>query len=197
MPERSGWEILGQLKALPATCAIPVIITSVIDEQSSGLLRSADGYLVKPITREQLRDALFGLAPKSASMPVAEASLAQTRILLAEDNEVNLDVIRDYLEAKGFAVLTARNGIEAITHAEQQRPDLILMDIQMPELDGISAIKQLRGGAKCVTTPIIALTALAMPGDRERCLAAGADAYLTKPVSLRELVASINQLLGG
>ena len=85
----------------------------------------------------------------------------------------------------------------AIEIAQSQHPDVILMDIQMPDLDGYAAIGQLRQIPECATMPIIALTALAMPLDRQKCLDAGADRYVTKPVKLSQLVATIEQLLHG
>jgi PAS domain S-box-containing protein len=116
-------------------------------------------------------------------------------ILIAEDNETNLTTITDYLVVKGYQVVVARNGIEAIAQIQAVQPALILMDIQMPEMDGLEAIQIIRRQESLPYIPIIALTALAMPGDRERCLAAGADEYLSKPVSLKELVATINEQL--
>jgi PAS domain S-box-containing protein len=107
------------------------------------------------------------------------------RILLAEDNEDNIDTVVDYLTALNYAVDVARNGADAVRHAMEAAPDLILMDIQMPEVDGLEAIRRIRDNGCAV--PIIALTALAMPGDRERCLKAGADEYVSKPVNLRTL----------
>jgi CheY-like chemotaxis protein len=95
--------------------------------------------------------------------------------------------MQDYLEAKGCCVVVAHDGHEAIAQVQQQRPDLILMDIQMPNMDGLEATRRLRSDVRTADIPVIALTALAMPGDRERCLEAGADAYLSKPVRLREL----------
>lgn len=112
----------------------------------------------------------------------------QPVILLAEDNPDNGVTLMSYLQAKGFHILLARDGIEAIDLARSHLPHLILMDIQMPRLNGIQAIDALRRYAETAQIPIFALTALAMLGDRERCLAAGADEYLTKPVSLNHLV---------
>lgn len=100
-----------------------------------------------------------------------------------------------YLEAHDFQVMLARNGLEAIQMAKQHQPDLILMDIQMPELDGLAAIQQIRADATIRNLPIIALTALAMPGDLERCLAAGANNYLAKPVRLKQLLEIMTQHL--
>jgi signal transduction histidine kinase/CheY-like chemotaxis protein len=116
-------------------------------------------------------------------------------VLLAEDNETNITVMVNYLTAKGCEVTVARNGAEALARARESRPDIILMDIQMPEVDGLEAIRIIRSEKNLETIPIIALTALAMPGDRERCLEAGADDYLSKPVNLKVLVAMFEQYL--
>jgi len=116
-------------------------------------------------------------------------------ILLAEDNEPNIMTLNEYLQDHGYTVLLARNGREALAKAEEKPPDIFLMDIQMPEMDGLEAIQRLRADSRFTSTPIIALTALAMPGDRERCLAAGANEYLSKPVSLKILRETIAGLL--
>jgi CheY-like chemotaxis protein len=117
-------------------------------------------------------------------------------VLLAEDNEVNLHTMSEYLETKGYRVVAARDGIEAIERARKERPDVILMDIQMPRMDGLEATQRLRADPKLGDTPIIALTALVMPGDRERCLEAGVNEYLSKPVSFKHLVEVIEAQLG-
>jgi signal transduction histidine kinase/ActR/RegA family two-component response regulator len=115
----------------------------------------------------------------------------QLRVLVAEDNPTNLTMITDYLAAKHYDVVAARDGAEAVSRARSTRPDLILMDIQMPGMDGLEATRCIRADTELAQIPIIALTALAMPHDRERCLAAGATAYLSKPVRLQELVVAI------
>jgi CheY-like chemotaxis protein len=115
--------------------------------------------------------------------------------LLAEDNEANIITISSYLNAKGYRIISAKNGKEAIAMTYAESPDIILMDIQMPEMDGLATIRQLRQDPNLKHIPIIALTALAMAGDRERCLEIGADDYLSKPVRLKELAATIHQLL--
>ncbi|RRR78033.1 MAG: PAS domain S-box protein [Candidatus Viridilinea halotolerans] len=131
----------------------------------------------------------------AAEKDAADIEPCGIQILLVEDNEVSSEVISDYLRGKGYVVFTASNGQEALDHAAVLKPALILMDIQMPEMDGFEAIQHLRARPCCATTPIIALTALAMSGDRERCLAVGANAYLTKPVKLKHLVATMRELL--
>ncbi|MGG6296024.1 PAS domain S-box protein [Leptolyngbya sp. AN02str] len=116
-------------------------------------------------------------------------------ILLVEDNEANMMAIVGYLEMKGNRLVSASNGQAAIALVQSAHPDLILMDIQMPGMDGLEAIRQIRSLPHVSKIPIIALTALAMEGDRERCLAAGANAYLSKPVKLKQLANQIHQLL--
>ncbi|RRR70093.1 MAG: hybrid sensor histidine kinase/response regulator [Candidatus Viridilinea halotolerans] len=143
--------------------------------------------------------------PEVATAPSATASHAITpdlaklldgvKILLAEDNEINLTVVSNYLQAHGCHVIAAQTGRQALSQAAACQPDMILMDVQMPELDGISAIKLLRANPTFQQTPIIVLSALAMKGDRERCLAAGADAYMAKPLRMRELVGLMRSLL--
>ncbi len=108
-------------------------------------------------------------------------------VLLAEDDESNRLPLSEYLTAKGYEVATATDGQEALERCRELQPDAIIMDIRMAGMDGLEAITRLRADPDLRHIPVIALTALVMPGDRERCLAAGADEYLSKPVSLREL----------
>ena len=103
--------------------------------------------------------------------------------------------IGDYLNDHGYEIVSAHDGLEAIEKAEEIKPDIILMDIQMPTMNGLDAIHRLRQNPLFRSTPIIALTALAMPGDRERCLQAGANEYLSKPVSLKRLLKTIGDLI--
>lgn len=116
-------------------------------------------------------------------------------ILLVEDTQEVVMMIRDYLELAGYNVVTAEDGLDAIEQAKLTHPDLILMDVQMPRMNGLEATQKLRSEARFKYTPIIALTALAMPSDRERCLAAGMDDYVTKPINLRGLVKLIQNCL--
>ncbi len=127
--------------------------------------------------------------------PPANKTQKQKRILLAEDNETNRMVTNDFLEAHGYQVVTAVNGFDTIKTAQTSNPDLILMDIQMPGKNGYEAIKSIREIPGFESVPIIALTALAISGDRERCIEAGADEYLAKPISLKELLQEIENLL--
>jgi PAS domain S-box-containing protein len=132
---------------------------------------------------------------ENTEVPV-EAPLHLGLILLADDNMPSVLTIGEYLESHGYEVVVAHDGSEAVEKAEAIHPDLILMDIQMPVMNGLEAIARLRGNARFADMPIIALTALAMPGDRERSLLAGANEYMSKPVSLKLLAKTINELLG-
>ncbi len=116
-------------------------------------------------------------------------------ILLAEDNEANIATALSYLKAKGYQLIIARDGKEAVEMAQTDGLSLILMDVQMPGMDGLEAMQCIRSMPGMAHLPIIALTALAMENDRERCLAAGADRYMSKPYSLRQLVVVIEELL--
>ncbi len=116
-------------------------------------------------------------------------------ILIVEDNVLNVNTIESYLSAKGYRSIVANDGQTAIELTQQHQPDLILMDIQMPGMDGLEAIVRIRQQAQLVPIPIIALTALAMDGDRQKCLRAGANEYLTKPVKLKKLHTIMQQLL--
>ncbi len=116
-------------------------------------------------------------------------------ILIVEDNELNINTISSYLAAKGYRPIVAQDGQSAIDLTQKHHPDLILMDIQMPGMDGLEAIDRIRQHPELAAIPIIAITALAMEGDRDKCLSAGANDYLTKPVKLRQLNQTIQQLL--
>jgi len=129
------------------------------------------------------------------SLPISVQAEDSHLILLAEDNEDTITLMVSYLDYCGYRLILAKNGLEAIALAQTHRPDLILMDIQMPELDGLESIQRIRQDSHIKHIPIVALTALAMGSDRERCLEAGANLYLSKPVNFKQLVLSIQKLL--
>jgi CheY-like chemotaxis protein len=116
-------------------------------------------------------------------------------ILLVEDTKEVVMMITDYLELSGYNVCTAQDGMDGIVQARHVRPALILMDVQMPRMDGFETTRKLRSDPDFKDTPIVALTALAMPHDRERCLEAGMDEYISKPVNLKTLVKVIQNCL--
>ncbi len=113
--------------------------------------------------------------------------MADELILVVEDNDKNLKLVRDLLRLKSFRVLEAVTGQEALRLAAEHRPDLILMDIQLPGIDGVAALERLRADPRTAAIPVVALTAFAMKDDRRRLLGAGFDGYLVKPINEREL----------
>lgn len=118
-----------------------------------------------------------------------------SKLLLVEDNEMNRDMLSRRLQRKGHEVIIAVDGVEGVKLAQSQDPDLILMDMSLPILDGWQATQQLRASPQTHDIPIIALTAHAMAGDREKCLLAGCDDYETKPVEFSRLLGKIQVLL--
>jgi two-component system, cell cycle response regulator DivK len=121
---------------------------------------------------------------------------AKGRILIVEDNERNMKLFRDVLGATGYETLEAASGESAVTVAGEQTPDLVLMDIQLPDIDGLEALRRLRADERTAAVPVLALTAQAMQGDRERFLEAGFDGYLSKPVDVAELVRAVGEHCG-
>jgi CheY-like chemotaxis protein len=118
------------------------------------------------------------------------------RILLVEDNLDNMTLIADVLQSLNYSVLQASNGQQGVTMAEAEKPDLILMDLSLPQMDGWTATRLIKANPDLSQIPVIALTAHAMLGDREHAFQAGCDDYLTKPINMRELAAKLTQYLG-
>jgi two-component system cell cycle response regulator DivK len=109
-------------------------------------------------------------------------------VLVVEDNDKNMKLLRDVLQAKGYRTLEAPTGTRAVELALEHAPDLVLMDVRLPDLDGVEALRRLRADERTVFIPVLALTAQAMQGDRERFLAAGFDGYVSKPIDIVELI---------
>jgi two-component system cell cycle response regulator DivK len=117
--------------------------------------------------------------------------MSGARILVVEDNEKNMKLLRDVLTATGHEVLEASTGEQALTLARELSPDLVLMDIQLPDTDGVEALARLRSNPLTAAIPVLAVTAQAMKGDRERFIGEGFDAYLSKPIDLDELLTAV------
>ncbi|MBF0322719.1 MAG: response regulator, partial [Magnetococcales bacterium] len=158
----------------------------------------ADGYPVHPLSTESIQDSLSTCGHVGGAWPDRQGSgrepadtLRGVEVLLVEDNDINLQVARELLEQRQMQVTVARHGREAVTWVGQRAFDVILMDVQMPVMDGLEATRMIRGMEKCKELPIIAMTANAMVGDREECLAAGMNDHVTKPISPGELYAAL------
>jgi two-component system, cell cycle response regulator DivK len=130
-------------------------------------------------------------------MPGAERSLpAPKRILVVEDNELNMKLLNDVLEAHGFDVMSTPRGKVAVEWAQQHHPDLILMDLQLPDLSGLDATRQLKADPATRDIPVIAVTAFAMAGDEKKALDHGCDAYVAKPIVLRDFLNLVASFIG-
>jgi two-component system sensor kinase FixL len=174
------------------TVRLPYICQSLNTEETSSTHPS--DILTEQTKKIDLSENL----PDRSSVNAYESTtinLPLPLILIAEDNEANIITVSSYLEAKDYRVVIAKNGSEAIAITKSDRPDLILMDIQMPVMDGLEAIAQIRLDPSLANIPIIALTALTMEGDRDRCLAIGANEYISKPIKLKQLILVIQKLL--
>ena len=123
--------------------------------------------------------------------------MAGEKILVVEDNETSMKLFRDVLEATGYRTLEATSGGQAVKLAREHGPDLVLMDIRLPDFDGVEALGRLRADERTAAIPVLALTAQAMEGDRDRFLAAGFDGYVSKPVNIVELLGTVRQHCDG
>ena len=116
-------------------------------------------------------------------------------ILIVEDNDKNLKLVRDVLQVKGYQTVEAGNAEDGIVLARERRPDLVLMDIELPGMNGVDALRVLRGDPATAGIPVAAVTASVMPGDRSKIMAAGFDEYIGKPIDLKGFLASVQRLL--
>ena len=208
MPDVDGCTLFERIRAIRECSALPVfMLSSSAQGGESARCRQIgiSAYLTKPVRPSELLDAICSaLVTSEQALPVASAARRSVpeqrlgmKILLAEDNATNRVLATRLLEKHGHTVVPAENGRQAIEVLERQRVDAVLMDLQMPEMDGLEAIHAIRDKEKTTGghLPIIALTAHAMKGDRERCLAAGADDYITKPIRTQELVAALDRVV--
>jgi CheY-like chemotaxis protein len=205
MPEMDGVMLAQEIHAVRGAKALPlVMLTSVGRREEQRDKTHFAAYLTKPVKPSQLHDALMRVfeelpVKESAARPrePGDPALGQRhslQILLAEDNAVNQKVALRILEKLGYRADVAGNGLEAVQALERQRYDVVLMDIQMPEMDGVEATRRIRERWPAAEQPrIIAMTAHALTGDREKYLAAGMDDYVGKPVRVEELVEALGR----
>jgi two-component system cell cycle response regulator DivK len=113
---------------------------------------------------------------------------APKRILIVEDNELNMKLLHDVLEAHGYVTITTREGATALPLARENRPDLILMDLQLPDISGLDAVRELKDHEETREIPVVAVTAFAMVGDERKALVGGCDGYIAKPIQLRDFL---------
>jgi len=204
MPGMDGTTLAERIRAAGHT--LPLVLFTSLGHRDGADGRFA-AVLNKPLRQSQLFDTLVTLlardaAPKAAPQPAKpkiDATLATRhplRILLAEDNVVNQKLALRLLQQMGYRADLASNGIEAIESIERQTYDVVLMDVQMPEMDGLEASRRVTARWPAGERPrIVAMTANAMHGDREECLAAGMDDYVTKPIRVDALVAALDNVI--
>lgn len=156
-----------------------------------------DGVLMKPVTPSTLFDTIMALNASSGgarathAVPSPDAALSGMRVLLAEDNALNQQVAQELLKRAGVEVVTVSTGAQAVAEVDRTSFDAVLMDLQMPELDGFDATRTIRAQPRHATLPIVAMTANAMAGDREKCLAAGMNDHIAKPIDPQVLYATL------
>jgi len=208
MPEMDGFQLAEEIRKNPELSGATVMmLTSGGQRGDAARCRELGlaGYLTKPVGQGELLDAVLRVAGSKGSTEkpavVTRHSLREERrplrILLAEDNLVNQTLASRLLEKHGHNVVTTGNGREALERLENESFDLVLMDVQMPEIDGFEATATIRKKEETTGThlPVVAMTAHAMQGDKERCLAAGMDGYVSKPVNAKELLAVVQAAL--
>jgi PAS domain S-box-containing protein len=202
MPDMDGFTLVEQLRSSPELAGEAKVIMLASAGQRGDAARCQElgvaAYLTKPVSQPELLEAMSralgtpGSQPESAGLitpPTVGKSTKRLRILLAEDNAVNQKLATRLLEKRGHHVTVAPNGREALAALDRENFDVLLMDVQMPEMDGFEATAAIRTREQGTgrRLPIIAMTAHAMQGDRERCLSAGMDNYISKPIKVREL----------
>ncbi len=128
---------------------------------------------------------------------MAEAALTKTAktVLVVEDNELNMKLFHDLLEANGYEILQTRDGLEALRMARQYRPDLILMDIQLPEVSGLEVTKWIKEDDTLKSIPVVAVTAFAMKGDEQKIREGGCEAYIAKPISVTDFLETVRRFV--
>ena len=154
LPDGSGLDLLETLRNNPQTAELPILVVSVLDDQARAMAAGADHCLVKPFTKAQVHRALQTIALKREARLSQNGDSAQPLVLLAEDHEANVITFSKYLTAKGFDLILARNGLEVVARAKANKPDIILMDIQMPQMNGLEAIQKIREDEDTVVAQI-------------------------------------------
>jgi CheY-like chemotaxis protein len=213
MPEMNGGDVVRRMRASPAIAAIPVVMLTSVDQTEDGKAFSSLGvaaHLTKPARSSLLLETVVGvLSDQSLRRRELERETVETtadaplrddgrvRVLIAEDNEVNQIVFRQIMQMADVSFRIVDNGEKAVDAWKALAPELVLMDVSMPVMNGLDATREIRRleSASNRRTPIVGVTAHAIKGDMEKCMAAGMDDYVTKPVSPDSLLAKVEKWL--
>jgi CheY-like chemotaxis protein/anti-sigma regulatory factor (Ser/Thr protein kinase) len=209
MPEMDGFELAKKIKATPSFANSKLIMLTSAGQRGDAakcLELGISAYLLKPINQQQLLETICGslqtntdtkTSPSLLTRHSIRESKRSIKILLAEDNLINQKLAVSLIQRMGHKVSIAQNGNQALEAIEREKFDIILMDVQMPEMDGLEATQAIRARENLnglPRIPVIAMTAYAMAGDRDRCLAAGMDGYVSKPINAQELFETIENI---
>ena len=190
-----AFDVVGRVRADPRTAAVPIVVLTV-EAMTSESKRRLYGQIDRMAQKSELdRSTLLRLIHSVTEREEHTEDALGELILIVEDNEMTLMLLRDVLSALGYRILQASSAEDGLVLARVERPQLILMDVQLPGMDGLAALRALRAMPETTRTPVIAVTAFAMKDDRERLLSAGFDGYLEKPVNVRELPAYVRTYL--
>ncbi len=190
LPWQPQTDALTQVRTIPSTSDLLRGAEPLLAELPSVAMAHQGATL---LSRLQPTSKDFPDKPEVVEVVIPVTDQTETLILLAEDNELNVETITEFLELSGYRLMVAGNGEEVLTLVEQTIPDIILMDVQMPIMDGLTATRTLRKTDAYAEIPIVAITGMAMPGDAQKCLDAGATDYLSKPLNFKEMIATIER----
>jgi len=195
LPDISGFEVIDALAADPRTRALPVIALTAASLSPTDRQRIEKRVLSLAQKGDFTRDSVLLAVQRATGAAPPRAHEGGPTILVVDDHDLNRELIRTMLERKGYRVLQADSGEQGTEVARRERPSLILLDLAMPGKDGFATARELKGDPELGTTPLVAVTALAMRGDEARAREAGFDAYVTKPVDRHALEETIERLL--
>jgi DNA-binding response OmpR family regulator len=190
LPDVDGFVVLEQLKSSPMTSAIPVVIVSVLAETEKGFALGAVDYVVKPFMEQELLDVVRG------ALSSVEASRPQ-KLVVADDDWDVLQQMERALTLQGYEVWTATDGLQALDWVQKVRPDLVLLDVDMPMMDGYEVVRHIKKNVEMRKTPVILTTDRSVDKEREKVRMLGVDIakYLTKPLSIEVLIREIKKAI--
>ena len=216
LPGMDGWEVLKTLRARASTRRLPILVVTALgaDDAERTLALGADEYLSKPISPSVLIDTVSRLIADAerrrgeteegkvvdgfaatGALPIAEAERVRPRVLIVEDNPVNLELMVDLLSSRGYEVHMCGDGREVMRLAKAHHPDLILLDINLPNIDGLTVARMLREDPETQAIAILAVSAYSMVGDKERMLEVGCDGFIPKPIDIGTFFATVSTFL--